>query len=577
VQTRLSTFKACLELGLRRKFKGNPGHLIIREQEDPGHGGDAAPRNFLILYDSVPGGTGYLKEFVNSPDQFRSLLEEAFKTLKSCPCRQQEETDGCYRCLYAYQHQYELEFVSREMGIKLLEAILKGWDGVRPVQTLTNIDLSDEFIESELEGRFLATMGKYFGKPEHAWSKVLKGGKACYEFVLEKRKWTIEPQVLLTEADGVAVASKPDFVLWPDKEESGILPVAVFTDGFAYHVRPGDPHGRISDDIEKRIAIIRSRRFVVWSLTWDDLQQFEKDPKAEGLNIFTELAPETNKIRQILTKAGCNFDEALVIGSSMACLLAYLKSPIMQDWGRGIAASVLGAMMPVPPLYDMESVEEYAQKIRNDQILSLSELTPVEDGGNCLAKLYRSQWLTTLMASEREQVDRFDWKHITTILWLEDGLDQRSSDGYKILWRKTLASANLLQFLPAFEWFSTGLVVDKTKTKSASGPEEDVDADTGHEDSVEELIALCDESCRGLLRLCVEQGKLLPIVGYELAGKDGGVCAEAELAWPDLKIAVLVESQDEFRDLFESEGWKLFRATELTEIGVSILEQIQGV
>src|SRR5262249_59835153 len=57
-EEKLATFKACLELGLRRKFKGNPGHLIIREQQDPGLRGDPTPRRFLVLYDTVPGGTG---------------------------------------------------------------------------------------------------------------------------------------------------------------------------------------------------------------------------------------------------------------------------------------------------------------------------------------------------------------------------------------------------------------------------------------------------------------------------------------------------------------------------------------
>ena len=43
-ETDLATFKACLELGLRKVFKGNPSHLIIRQHTDPGRGGDAAPR-----------------------------------------------------------------------------------------------------------------------------------------------------------------------------------------------------------------------------------------------------------------------------------------------------------------------------------------------------------------------------------------------------------------------------------------------------------------------------------------------------------------------------------------------------
>ena len=571
VETRLATFKACLELGLRRKFKGNPGHLIIREQEDPGHGGDAAPRNFLVLYDSVPGGTGYLKEFVNNPAEFRNLLEEAFKTLKSCPCRQREGADGCYRCLYAYQYQYDLEQVSRELGIKLLEGILKGWDGLRPVQTLTHIDLSDEFIESELEGRFVATMGTCFSKPEHAWSKILKNGKACYEFTLEKRKWLIEPQVLLTEADGVSVASKPDFIIWPSGNEPGVLPVAVFMDGFAYHVRPNDPHGGIADDIEKRLAIIRSRRFALWSLTWDDLEEFEKDPKTGGSNVFTDLNLRTDIVRKILAKAECGFDEAMTAACSMQTLLAYLKNPNPAEWGQGMAAAVLGAMMPVPPLFDAAAVESLFTMIRKDQILSVSELQPVESSGNSLAKLHRQEWLTVLMRSGLEETNRFDWEHIGAVLRIEDGLEQRSADGYKVSWRRSLATANLLQFLPAFGWVSSDLVGTMSKTGATPASEVPKEPEEVREESIAELLELCNESCRRLIRACAAHGKPLPVVGYELEGSDGRVCGEAELAWPSAKVAVLTEAQAEFTAVFESQGWKLFRAGETADSEHTIL------
>src|SRR5262249_56294170 len=119
-EAKLATFKACLELGLRKKFRGAPGHLIIREQQDPGAGGDRAPRRFLVLYDTVPGGTGYLKEFARNPQATRDVLEGAFRTLKSCRCRQQPGVDGCYRCVYAYQRQNQLELVPPALRIDIL-------------------------------------------------------------------------------------------------------------------------------------------------------------------------------------------------------------------------------------------------------------------------------------------------------------------------------------------------------------------------------------------------------------------------------------------------------------------------
>src|SRR5262249_1384418 len=106
---KLATFKACLELRLPEKVKGHPCHTILPEQQDPGTGGDPVPRRFLVLYDTVPGGTGYLKEFASNPQAMKDVLEGAFRTLKSCRCRQVPGVDGCYRCVYAYQRQSELD------------------------------------------------------------------------------------------------------------------------------------------------------------------------------------------------------------------------------------------------------------------------------------------------------------------------------------------------------------------------------------------------------------------------------------------------------------------------------------
>ena len=45
-----------------------------------------------------------------------------------------------------------------------------------------------------------------------------------------------------------------------------------------------------------------------------------------------------------------------------------------------------------------------------------------------------------------------------------------------------------------------------------------------------------------------------PEVGYELAGAKNEVLAEAELAWPEQKLAVILAPED--RPSFESAGWR---------------------
>jgi DEAD/DEAH box helicase domain-containing protein len=561
VDTRLATFKACLELGLRRKFKGNPGHLIIREQEDPGHGGDAAPRNFLVLYDTVPGGTGYLKEFVNNPDEFRNLLEEAFKTLKSCGCRQREGTDGCYRCLYAYQHQYELANVSRELGIRMLEGILGAWDELRPVQTLTDIDLSEDFIESELEGRFLLSLGKAFAAPEHEWSKVLRNGKGCHKFAVGGRTWILEPQVLLTETDGVSAPSKPDFVLWPSGDDVGVLPVAVFADGFAYHVSPDDPHGRISDDIEKRMSILRSRRFFVWSVTWDDVDEFDKETKVDGANIFGDFAPRRDRIRSVLAKAECVFNESLTSEGSISCLIGYLRNPHRTNWGKGIAATILASSMPVPPFFDLKEVRLVEQRLSGEQVPAPVSLVPRGSDGDCLARLHHKLPLSVLIHAGRAESNQFDWETFQAIIRIEDDLQNRKAVDYKSDWRKQLATANLLQFIPDFSWLSSGLVARQANAQ-ADAKQSGASTDEAETNDLAELLELCDASCHPLIKRCVNSGGLLPIVGYELQGENQRVCAEAELAWTAANVAVLIGDQESFRSVFQSHGWTVFSLQE---------------
>ena len=134
----------------------------LRQQAEPTQDADGRPP-------PVPGavrhgarsGPGYLKEFARNPRSLRDVLEEAFKTLRSCVCRTKDSSaDGCYRCVYAYQRQYDLQFVSRELGIEMLSEILARWDHLQEVQTLSKVDIPTVLVESELEKRFQASLGQ---------------------------------------------------------------------------------------------------------------------------------------------------------------------------------------------------------------------------------------------------------------------------------------------------------------------------------------------------------------------------------------------------------------------------------
>ncbi len=96
---KLQSFIAAMQLGLKRKFRGKIDHLQTTVYEEP-LADSSFKRKYLVLYDTVPGGTGYLKQLMRS-EQLMEILELSLTALKSCPCNQEEGKDGCYRCLFA--------------------------------------------------------------------------------------------------------------------------------------------------------------------------------------------------------------------------------------------------------------------------------------------------------------------------------------------------------------------------------------------------------------------------------------------------------------------------------------------
>ena len=65
-----------------------------------------------------------------------------------------------------------------------------------------------------------------------------------------------------------------------------------------------------------------------------------------------------------------------------------------------------------------------------------------------------------------------------------------------------------------------------------------------------------------------ELGLPVPEVGFELDGPGGRVLAEAELAWPEQKVAVLLPLQQPCKRLFEEAGWTMLDGAAEEIVGV---------
>ena len=107
------------------------------------------------------------------------------------------------------------------------------------VKTISNIYINPNF-DSVLEARFIEGLHKLSavgGLPTITLVQDIVNGKSGYVLEVGGQRYRVEPQRNLGPSDGVAVASKPDFVIWPWREGSLRKPIAVFCDGWTYHKR----------------------------------------------------------------------------------------------------------------------------------------------------------------------------------------------------------------------------------------------------------------------------------------------------------------------------------------------------
>ncbi|HVS12136.1 MAG TPA: DEAD/DEAH box helicase [Planctomycetota bacterium] len=590
LERKLASFKAALELGFRRHFRGRPDHLQIKVTDEPTPSGSGR-RRFLLVYDSVPGGTGYLSQLWQE-DVFFDVLQGALRALESCVCQRTDAEgaagavrDGCYRCLYAFQVQRELPHISSREAQRMLREVLGKRAELEDVMTLSEVSI-EALVESELELYFLESLEGWAQRtPGARWEQGIAGGKPRWTLTLpgeEARAWDIVGQVDLGSKQGVLEPSRPDFLIRPRSGDPGIRPVAVFCDGFAYHALPGEEQGRIGDDVRKRQSILDAEAAVVWSVTWDDLEELAKGARAPAGSIGFGIATKT--LKAVGAKTGMEWDPGRLRENAVTLLLEYLARPDL-EWWRRLSTTAATAWLLTGPFVDDETGERVDVGLEGETGRFRVGPAPVSpaplEGCERLGRVQEDGELTRLARVRREEAAAGAFDELRMVLRLFDHAEARSDGDFRRSWRAWLSDWNLLQFHPDLRVLSSEAMAggwgapageEPREARPAAEAAEQADRAADEAARLRELLELATAEARPLIAAVAAADLPLPEVGFELqVGSASRARPEAELAWPEASVAVLAGGQVADRQAFERDGWLVLELPLEVEVLVEAL------
>lgn len=565
---RTESFVAAFMLGMKEYF-GNVDHLRSTVTEVPVPNADYR-KQYLVIYDSVPGGTGYLKQLMNGNNTMIEIFERALSVLESCSCKDDPQKDGCYHCLYAYRQSQKIGNISRSTAIRLLRTILSGKDNIEVIEKLGAIPVNPLF-ESELERRFIeaiAQMGNDSRKVNI--SKALVNGKEGYILKVDDSSWEIEPQVLLDASKGVSVKCKPDFIISP-VSAIGRKPIAIFTDGFIYH------KDNIADDTLKREAIRRSGLYRVWCFSWKDVQTVSQTQEQYSTNTLSpSRMPSGSQMYQQTIKSG----NAEILKpdkvSTFELLMNYLAMPDAEAIFETHAKAYSLSLLEPKKMNSLPEFDEWHLNVSN--IIANTNL--MDDDFNISDTLFgtwspRSENMHLNIYSgiltERLKQDKTASAGVYAVL--EDRQDLRT-DKYEEEWNGFWQFFNIMQFLQTFIAVSNNgldamsyllLPLVNAQIPTYAGKNEAKD-----ESKWDDIYGLLfDKEAKHF----AGRAKNLKIsapdeIGYDLVNDIGEVVATVEMAWTDVKVAYMTIDQLEYRSLLEKLGWVVLN--EKSEINTAI-------
>jgi DEAD/DEAH box helicase domain-containing protein len=444
------------------------------------------------------------------------------------------------------------------------------------VASIADIYINPNF-DSELEAKFIESLrrlGNQAGMPQVKLIQEIVHGKSGYLLEVGDQRYWVEPQVDLGPKDGIQESSRPDFVLWPTQSASSRRPVAVFCDGWAYHQESA------RQDALKRSALVGSGKFWIWSVTWEDVKASldgrDETTLSDGLEAmcFNQKSALPTQLRDALL-------DGIWSQHAVGILLQWLGKAPGDNGDREAdklarhAGSTAFRMVPNPEGVALEEARVTLSRFWEEiQSWAIDRPRPGAPCGNindpCLRLRY--WWPRSLLDSAGAPP-------------ISPGfLIYRSSEGQNeperhLAWRRWLWIFNIFQMLPGF-LLATQDGMDAEDYSSAAGSYKVRSGlnDMGAMLSAgwDAVIAQAMESLVPGLRTMAALGLDPPDeVGFELE-QDGEVIAEAELAWLDRKVVLLMPEHIDRSNGWQSQGWNAIVAKDDWPENLASVVQVAG-
>ncbi|MDG5804054.1 DEAD/DEAH box helicase [Streptomyces ossamyceticus] len=637
---RLASFTAALFAGIAARYGGDPDHIDIAEATMPDDAGDPEtdwPRRFLVVYDRLPGGTGYLHRLA-SVEGFRDVLLMARDVIEHCPC-QEKGMDGCHQCLLRRVPAADYDKVSRGEVRQMLDELL-GVEGERwrtsRVTTTQDIPIQQQ-AESDLEVLFVETL--------RDWAKLPESRAAADAYTTSAGTYALD--LRLTAPDGSTVSwrvsqqraldgTRPDILL--ERLDSPGPRVALYLDGYAYHATP--EHNRLADDAVKR-ARLRADGLRVFQLTYHDVMAWRRrinDTGYAGTDADTSVwtpygTSGRQRARDYYDRVGRGLPgelaETMWVNPART-LLAYLRSPDPERWRRraeAVAAGMSGATgIRGAALTGADAAAGIREALRAD--------VPARTAGP-VRMLYGSDasGCRLVLAADGRRTPPV-WTGLAVLDDSASALEE--GPAHKRRWRAWLWWGNVLQFLEhgggdsaqltsgmldGFDpevltltggegWLSSAripvprpaeepsaveaaavpavpavpaVLADETARREPEAAEQPGGTDHGRAPGWDRVIELLDPEEPGLAALAhalAAAAVPVPRDGYELDGHGW----QADLAWPDALIGVVraprpvgdepdYEAEDQARAFAEA-GWTVRTAADWD--GAELIDRLGG-